>query len=133
MGGMDRVCVAVAVVTDDQGRILVSQRHPDAHQGGLWEFPGGKCEPEESAQEALARELGKELGIEPRESEAVLTINHDYPDKHVQLVVFRVLTFTGQPLGREGQPVRWITLDELGTLDFPKANSPILEYLQSAL
>ena len=77
----DIVTVAVGVLTDPERRVLVTRRAPHAHQGGLWEFPGGKLEPGESVLEALARELWEELGIEIEGSEPLLSVEHDYGDK----------------------------------------------------
>jgi len=111
------------------GEVLVTRRHADSHQGGLWEFPGGKREPSESIAEALDRELREELGISVLRHEPLLTIDHDYGDKHVRLDVHRVLEFAGEPAPLEGQPMRWVAVEELKALEFPKANGAIVEAL----
>ena len=86
----DIVTVAVGVLKDPERRVLVTRRAPHAHQGGLWEFPGGKLEPGESVLEALARELWEELGIEIEGSEPLLSVEHDYGDKRVRLSLIHI-------------------------------------------
>ena len=120
--------VAVGVIRRD-GRFLLTRRRTDTHQGGLWEFPGGKVEPGETLQDALGRELREELGIELESSAPLLEVTHRYPEKTVRLAVWQVLQFHGEPRGLEGQPLRWATLQELPTLEFPRANRPIVEAL----
>jgi 8-oxo-dGTP diphosphatase len=126
---MKRVLVVAAVIRRE-GKILVAQRPHDKHQGGLWEFPGGKVEPGETVQQALARELAEELGITPAACAPLIRINHDYPDKSVCLDVREVTDFTGEAHGREGQPVSWVTPAQLDALDFPAANRAIVSAAQ---
>lgn len=128
-----RVHVAVGVISDGGSRILVARRAQDAHQGGLWEFPGGKVEAGESVQDALRRELLEELAIEVRHSEPLLVIEHDYTDKSVLLDVWWIAAFDGEPHGREGQPLRWVDATELQELEFPKANVPIISAIEQHL
>jgi 8-oxo-dGTP diphosphatase len=118
--------VAAGVVVNPQGQILVAKRPQEKHQGGLWEFPGGKIEAGESAHEALARELHEEVGIRITVSEPLITIKHSYPDKTVCLRVLRVTQFNGKAWGREGQDVAWVPPADLLNLDFPAANKPIV-------
>jgi len=126
-----RVHVAVAVMINKEGQVLIARRPEDAHQGGLWEFPGGKVEAGENLNVALKRELAEELGIELLRCEPLLQINHDYHDKAVLLDVWRVTDFSGEPYGREQQPVRWVSIESLKEYQFPKANEPILDALIS--
>ena len=130
---MGSVHVAVGVILDDLGRVLISRRAENAHQGGLWEFPGGKVESGESLPVALARELREELDIEIGASEPLLQIHHDYGDKAVLLDVHVVRSFTGQPRGLENQPLAWVDPDRLCDYPFPAANVPIIEALQALL
>jgi 8-oxo-dGTP diphosphatase len=123
---MKQVHVAVGVVCDAQNRILIAQRPQHVHQGGLWEFPGGKIEPGESVEQALARELAEELAIEIGVGQPLLQVEHDYGDKAVLLDVWWVREFTGEPHGREGQLWRWASVTELALLPFPAANQPII-------
>lgn len=122
-----RVHVAVAVISNSNGDILISKRPGHVHQGGLWEFPGGKLEPGESLESALKRELLEELGIELNTCQPLVEIQHDYPDKSVLLDVWSVSDFSGVPYGREQQPIRWVAPEALGQYDFPEANQPIIQ------
>lgn len=124
------VQVAVGVILDADGRVLVSRRHKDAHQGGFWEFPGGKIEAGEELKQALARELVEELGIEVLAASFWFTQVYAYPDKQVALQICQVRSFRGEPRGLEGQPLRWLFPDELDPENFPPANRPIIEALQ---
>ena len=123
---MPRLHVAVGVIRDHAGNILISKRHRNSHQGGLWEFPGGKVEPGESVQSALRRELHEELGITVESTEALIRIEHDYSDKQVLLDVWWVTGFSGLEQGLEGQPLRWVSPQQLADFEFPAANVPIV-------
>jgi 8-oxo-dGTP diphosphatase len=125
---MEPVHVAVGVIVDEAGRILITRRAASTHQGGLWEFPGGKVEPGESVQEALARELYEELGIRIGPAAIpLLEIQHSYADKAVLLDVWVVSEFSGCAQGREGQPLAWVVPSEFDSYDFPAANVSIIE------
>lgn len=124
------VHVAVAVITATDGKILLTRRASDKHQGGLWEFPGGKCEPGEPVRDALAREIREELDIGITAAEPLISIPYQYPDLHVLLEVFRVTSFDGEPRGAEGQPMRWVTPDQLDDIPLPAANRPIVRAIQ---
>jgi 8-oxo-dGTP diphosphatase len=126
-----RIHVAVGVIRDSQGKILITRRHADAHQGGLWEFPGGKLENGESVVQALRRELDEELAIQLESACALLQIEHDYGDKAVLLDVWLVEGFAGRAVGREGQPLRWVAAAELVDFSFPAANQPIVDACQA--
>ena len=126
---MEVVVVAVGVLIDGEGRVLVSRRAADAHQGGLWEFPGGKVEVGESVSDALSRELREELGIQIGASERLMTIEHDYGDKKVKLDVHRIKSWQGEARGLEGQPLAWQLPVDLSQWSFPAANTPILARL----
>ncbi len=125
--------VAVAVVLDAQRRILVSRRAESAHQGGLWEFPGGKVEAGESLADALARELREELDIGIGRTSALLTVEHDYGDRRVLLDVHVVWEFSGEARSMEGQPLAWVEAEVLGDYAFPAANLPIVRAVQALL
>ena len=124
---MARVHVAVGVLRNTAGEILISLRAPDAHQGNLWEFPGGKVEPGEAVEVALAREFREELGIEIGPARAFVEIAHDYVDKAVLLDVWLIDSFSGIPEGLEGQALVWCPPGDLGHYEFPAANVPIVE------
>ncbi|QBL08483.1 8-oxo-dGTP diphosphatase MutT [Rheinheimera sp. D18] len=120
--------VAVGVIMRDK-QILLALRSAKQHQGGKWEFPGGKVEPSESVQQALLRELHEEIGINVTASCALMQLKYNYPEKTVLLDVWLVSEFTGEPQGREGQPLRWVTVAELSSIEFPDANQPIVQRL----
>lgn len=120
---------AAAVVTPD-GRVLIARRPLHLHQGGLWEFPGGKVEPGEDIRQALNRELHEELGIDVVQARPLLCIPYRYPDREIVLDVWRVDAFSGVPHGREGQEVRWVALADLPHYAFPPPNRPIITALQ---
>jgi len=120
------VHVAVGVILAPDGTILIAKRPDKTHQGGLWEFPGGKVEQGETLFDALKRELLEELAIETIATEPLIKIRHDYGDKIVLLDVHKVTEFTGEPKGNEGQPVAWVAPDNLDQYEFPAANRPII-------
>jgi 8-oxo-dGTP diphosphatase len=122
--------VAAAAILDAEGRVLITRRADHLHQGGLWEFPGGKLEPGETPEQALARELKEELDIVPLAQEPLIRIHHAYHDRRVWLDVYRVSAFEGEPRGLEGQPLRWSDPTLLRAEDFPAADRPVITALQ---
>lgn len=131
MASSATVHVAVGVLQDASGRVLLTRRPPSAHQGNLWEFPGGKVESGESVMEALGRELAEELGVHVSAAEPLMTIAHDYGDKQVLLAIHKVTAWSGEPRGLEGQPLAWVLPHALDDYAFPAANAPIVARLQS--
>lgn len=121
--------VAVGVITDTAGSVLITRRPDHTHQGGFWEFPGGKVEADETVEIALQRELWEELGIAIQSAEPLLQIHHTYSDRNVLLDVWRVTAYSGEPQGREGQPVVWVLPTLLGDFAFPAADTPIIQRL----
>lgn len=124
---MKIVHVAVGVIIRDK-QIFISKRANHLHQGGLWEFPGGKVEADESVKAALARELKEELAIDSDQASMseLLVVEHDYGDKKVRLDTWIVSQFSGEPIGNEGQECAWVNIDDLHGYDFPEANKVIL-------
>ncbi len=123
---MALVHVAVGVVLDADRKVLITRRAQHAHQGGLWEFPGGKVEAGESLLVALTRELREELGIVLGRTSALLQVHHDYGDKSVLLDVHVVWEFSGEAVGLEDQPLAWVAPEDLARYVFPAANMPIV-------
>jgi 8-oxo-dGTP diphosphatase len=119
--------VVAAVLMRNDGRVLVAKRPEGSHQGGKWEFPGGKVKTGEATHDALVRELGEELGIRVQSAYPLIQVRHTYPDKRVHLDVWQVTAFEGQPHGREGQDVAWVERGRLPELDFPVANRPVIK------
>jgi len=122
--------VAVGVIKNDRGEVLISQRANDVHQGGLWEFPGGKHEKGENTYQALKRELREELNIRVQSSTPFIEIKHGYTDVSVHLDVHIVNSFEGEALGMEGQLIKWVAVSALQEHLFPAANVAIIEALK---
>ncbi|MFO8156446.1 MAG: Nudix family hydrolase [Thiohalospira sp.] len=120
--------VAVGILQDSEGRVLVARRPEGVPAGGLWEFPGGKCEPGESVEAALARELIEEVGVRPTTVEPLLNqpARHGAPPLHFR----RVTAWRGTPGGREGQPTAWVAPDELEGWPMPAANASVIRALR---
>lgn len=125
-----RIHVVAAVIRNAKQEVLLALRPSDKHMGGLWEFPGGKCEADEHPQQALARELQEELGIVIEQAQPLIQVRHDYPELHVLLDVYEVRAFSGQAHGAEGQQVRWVAAEALADYQFPAANRPIVRAAQ---
>ena len=121
-----KVQVAVGVIKNPQGEILIAKRPEDKHMGGLWEFPGGKIEPGESTEMALDRELREEVNLTPTRFEKLIRIEHQYPDKHVVLNVLLITGFSSEAVGREGQEIQCVKTEDLNKYIFPEANKPII-------
>lgn len=118
--------VAGIILNPEQSAVFITKRPRQVHQGGLWEFPGGKVEASESAEQAMARELHEEIGIREPELSPYEHFDFDYSDKQLTFDFFLVHRFVGSPHGMEGQQGRWVTMDELPDYPFPEANVPIL-------
>ncbi len=125
----DEVHVAAAVLRDARGHILLAQRTADRRHAGLWEFPGGKCEPGEAPRQALSRELHEELGI--RIDGATPLIAVPFADGVTQLLldVYEVTAFGGEPHGREGQALAWVEPAHLADYPMPPADLPVVAAL----
>lgn len=122
--------VAAGIITDADGRVLIARRPSGTHQGGLWEFPGGKLEPSETSAQGLARELDEELGIQVMAAQPLICMHHDYGDRLVRLDILRVLSYRGDPSGREGQALDWIKPQDMDPRQFPAADRPVISALR---
>ena len=133
-GKLTPIEVAVGAIVDIPGsRVLLAKRASDAHQGGLWEFPGGKVEAGETIAQGLVRELLEELGITATDCKPWLRVEHEYHDRSVALDVWLVTGFKGVPKGQQGQPLHWARIAQLHEIDFPEANRAIVAALQRRL
>jgi 8-oxo-dGTP diphosphatase len=139
MNKIVHVAVGVIRAMDSEGcyQYFLTKRLKEAHQGGKWEFPGGKVEEGETVAQALSRELKEEVAIDILSCQPLMTIEHTYPAKEgsdkgsktVCLDVFIVDNFTGEPSAQEGQGQGWFELNDFEKLDFPEANKAIIEKL----
>ncbi|MFM2083013.1 MAG: Mutator MutT protein [Verrucomicrobiota bacterium] len=111
------------------GKLLIAQRHAHAHLGGLWEFPGGKCEPGETADQCLVRELREELGVEVSVGALVAELTHAYAEKTVHLKFFMCRLVSGEPRPLDCAAVKWVTRDQLAVHEFPAADAQLLARL----
>ena len=131
------VVAAVISAGDDVGlssqplkadqHVLLSQRLPNKHLAGFWEFPGGRVECGEDPEQALCRELVEELGIEPQVARPLCILTHHYPEKSVRLRFYRVSKWSGEPQGREGQAIEWVPWHQLPSRQMPAADQAILK------
>jgi len=121
--------VAGVIFSPMRDSVLIARRPQSSHQGGLWEFPGGKLAEGESPFAALCRELQEELAIDVIQAQAFLEVSHHYPDKAILLDVWRVEAFAGVARGNEGQQIAWVSLVELENYSFPAANDAIIDRL----
>jgi len=126
---MTRLTVTAAVIEED-GRFLVTRRLQGVHLEGYWEFPGGKCEPGESLDACLRRELREELGCDAAVGRELLAVTHEYPERVIELH-FVECRLTSDPTPLLGQEMRWVARDELPSLKFPPADDQLIELLRA--
>jgi mutator protein MutT len=127
-----KYCVEVsAALIFCEGKILITQRHADSHLGGLWEFPGGKREANETFEECLVREIREELGIEISVGKLFEEIFHDYPEKSVHLKFFVCELISGEPKPFDCAAAKWISKNEFINFQFPAADAQLLEKLRA--
>ena len=124
-------CVEVsAALIFHGGKLLITQRHAASHLGGLWEFPGGKREPDETFEQCLVREIREELGVEISVGKLFEEISHDYPEKSVRLKFFLCELISGEPQPLDCAAVKWIAKKELSDFEFPAADVQLLAKLK---
>lgn len=122
---------AVVGILKRNQTLLVAQRPEGKPYSGYWEFPGGKVEPNEPSQKALARELHEELGIEIITAHPWFEHVHAYPDKTIILELWLVENFLGEPQGKENQALRWVTMNEMLSLNLLEGNIPLIDKIKS--
>ena len=129
------VLVSAVALIDADGRVLLAQRPPGKSMAGLWEFPGGKVEPDETPEAALIRELHEELGIDTWASclAPLIFASHAYPDFHLLMPVFACRRWQGIATPREGQTLKWVRAKDLGTYPMPPADLPLIPVLRDWL
>lgn len=122
--------IGVAVIQNKQGKILIDRRLDEGDMGGLWEFPGGKIEPQETVEECIEREIREELDIEIEVGHRLVTITHTYASFKVTLFVHNCEYLSGEPQPIECQEIRWVNVGEMDRYKFPQANNRIISILQ---
>ena len=128
----DAIEVVAALIRDDAGRYLITRRRQGTHLAGLWEFPGGKREADETLEQSLRRELAEELGAVFTVEELFETVRWTYPEKVVVLHFFRCRVTAGIIAPQEGQLMEWVAPAEFGRFDFPPADAELLRRLEAA-
>lgn len=121
--------VVAGILRNEDGGVLLAQRTADRHLAGMWEFPGGKCEPGESAEAALHRELHEELAVRVLKCSALLTVPWNYPEHSIELIVFKVSDWDGEPQSCEDQALRWLPLAAIEVETLAPADRPVLTAL----
>ena len=125
--------VAVALITDEHQRILITRRAAHSLHGGFWEFPGGKLELNESAESALFREVAEEVGLDVLGYCYLGEVRHQYDARHVTLYGYHVRQYRGDATCRESQTgLRWVDIESLENYDFPAANQQLIDLFCSA-
>jgi 8-oxo-dGTP diphosphatase len=125
-----RLRVVAAALLDAQRRVLIAERPAGKHMAGWWEFPGGKVSNGESDSAALERELREELGIDARAESEIMTLSHEYPDRIVDLVLWHARLLRGEPRGLDGQALKWVDCQSLGSERLLPADEPFIAALQ---
>ena len=128
-GGRPPILVAAAVIERD-GAFLLTRRLDGTHLAGTWEFPGGKCEPDETLEACLVREIHEELAAGVVVGNRVLVTRHAYPERTVELHFFHA-TLAGEPTPQLGQQMRWVPRAELLALPLPEADADLIRLLSS--
>ena len=126
------ILVVAAALYGRDGRILIAQRPPGKHMAGRWEFPGGKVNAGESEATALARELREELGIEITSSQPFMRLAHSYNDRDVELSMWIVDSYRGEPQSLDGQGLKWVQPPLLDQEDILEADQPFVEALRKS-
>lgn len=131
MDSVNHFDVAAGILCDAKGRILIAERLGGGPFHGLWEFPGGKISSGETATQALSRELAEELGIEVTEFSSFMNLRHEYDDRIVSIEFFLVSEWNSEPVGREGQALRWVSAKSLNADELLPADVPVVAALKN--
>jgi len=127
---MNHFNVAAGILCDAEGRVLIAERLGGGPFHGLWDFPGGKIDSDESSSQALSRELAEELGIEVTVCASFMNLRHEYDDRIVTIEFFIVSDWNSDPIGREGQALRWVPRERLDADELLPADVPVVEALR---
>jgi len=124
--------VALAVILN-KNKFLIQKRPTTGHLAGMWEFPGGKIKPDESAKQAVARECHEELGVSVKIIQKLKNVKHAYTHFKIELNIFICRLSSSTVRARQSQPLRWIGLDEMNQYPFPAANYKFFNELEAVL
>jgi 8-oxo-dGTP diphosphatase len=125
----EKLLVVAAAIFDASGRILIAERPAGKHMAGRWEFPGGKVAAGESEAAALGRELAEELGIEVSAARPMMRLRHRYPERDVELSMWIVERYRGEPRSLDGQRLKWVERAGLASEDILEADRPFVAAL----
>jgi 8-oxo-dGTP diphosphatase len=121
--------VVAGALYDPAGRVLIAQRPQGKHMAGRWEFPGGKVAAGEAERDALARELAEELGVALIAARPFMRAKHRYPDREVELSLWLVEAYEGEPQPLDGQSLKWVPPRGLPAEDLLEADRPFVTAL----
>lgn len=125
-----QITVTAAVIWQDD-KILITKRPVGTHLEGMWEFPGGKKEETETLEECIAREIKEELGVEIKPEKLLLSVNHEYNTKIVDLYFFECILVNGSPVPMEGQEMKWVRPCDMSDYNFPPPDIEIIQFLSN--
>jgi 8-oxo-dGTP diphosphatase len=136
-GAKPVICVVAGALFDGGAsardrRVLIAERPAGRHMAGRWEFPGGKVAADESESAALVRELREELGVAVTGCRPFMRLSHEYDDRVVELSMWIVDVFSGEPSGLDGQALKWVAVEALGEEDILEADAPFVSALREA-
>jgi len=126
---IQKIDISIAIVKSSDNLFLISLRPLNVHQGGKWEFPGGKVEKNELPEQAMRRELFEEVDLTVLEYQPLESKNFDYEDCLLHLHFYLVTDFSGEAKGKEGQAIKWVSKEQLALYEFPDANKAVIEQL----
>jgi 8-oxo-dGTP diphosphatase len=130
MSGKAHKQIGIAIISNNQSKILIDRRKAAGEMGGLWEFPGGKIEPGETIEECIEREIKEELDIEIAVGDRLTTITHNYQTFKVTLHVYFCQYLSGKPQPIECEEIQWVDVSSMNQYQFPQANAKIINLLQ---
>ena len=123
--------IGVAIIRDRQGKILIDRRRQEGEMGGLWEFPGGKIEKNETVEECISREIKEELALEIAVGKCLTVVNHTYSAFEITLFVHECQYLGGKPQPIACEDICWVNLEEIDRYNFPEANREIIATLKN--
>ena len=118
--------VVAAVIQNEEGKILIAQRNLKKSQGGLWKFPGGKIEPNETKEEAIIREIKEEMDIDIEAKKFIGQKVFNYPDKDINLIAIECKQIKGDIKLNEHEDIKWVNKNELRNFNFAPADKFII-------